>query len=136
MLRGAGGEMSLTPFVSWALVSIVVGFPAFTVWCCLRLSGRIAQAEEEITAAELGEALARNRFPAKTIVRTTCKVCHQEIDRLYVDFRPDLGAVHIVPGLHLRCRKGGLIELDLDHFATVEDFKRHLRALEGVQDHA
>lgn len=128
--------MNLTPFATWALITVVVGLPTLAVWCCLALSGRLAEAEREITEAELGAALARNRYPAKTMVRTICKVCHQQIDRHPIDYRPDLGAVHIVDGLHLRCRRGPEIVIDFDDHESAEHLARHLRTLEGVQEPA
>lgn len=112
---------------------------AFVTYCACVVSGRASRAEDEVALEELQDlarAINRNRYPAKTIVKTVCRACHQQIDRSAIDYRHDLGAVHVVDGLHIRCRRGGGIEIDLDDFRTAEDLVRHLRSLEGVTDHA
>lgn len=116
------------------LAGIACGVSALVTYCACVVSGRASDAEREILEDELAGALARNRYPAKTRVQTICRGCQQPIGRHYIDYDPSLGAVHIVDGMHLRCRRGGEIEINFDELPTAADVRRKLRSLEGVHE--
>ncbi len=120
----------MSPAASWTLVILVCGLPTLLLMGLLKVAGRASDAERQVLEDELATALARNRYPAKTRVQTICRGCQQPIGRHYIDYDPSLGAVHIVDGMHLRCRRGGEIEIDFDHFEDAAALRRHLRAIE------
>lgn len=102
----------MTPAASWTFVAIVVGLPAFVLYCALRISDL---------------AIRRAEAQSPPMNRHTCSICGrvQPWTRQYDQFSPCL-----VCQAFDQNRK---IELDLDDFSNAEAIRVYLDGTEPLR---